>query len=61
MSGLLYLVSALVTGAIFMACAARLYRNYSDHLAHVTFRYSITHLALLFAALLVDHYFLIGV
>jgi len=42
-----------------VAYAARLYRNYSDRLAHATFRYSITHVALLFATLLVDHYFLI--
>jgi protoheme IX farnesyltransferase len=56
MSGLFYLASALVLGAIFVAYAARLYRSYSDRLAHATFRYSIVYLALLFAALLADHY-----
>jgi protoheme IX farnesyltransferase len=56
MSGLFYLASALVLGAIFLAYAARLYRSYSDRLAHATFRYSIVYLALLFAALLADHY-----
>ena len=56
MSGLFYLTSALVLGAIFVAYAARLYRRYSDRLAQATFRYSILYLALLFAALLADHY-----
>jgi protoheme IX farnesyltransferase len=56
MSGLLYLASALVLGGVFVAYAAALYRRYSDLLARATFRYSIVYLALLFAALLVDHY-----
>jgi protoheme IX farnesyltransferase len=42
---------------IFVAYAVRLYVGYSDALARRTFRYSIAYLALLFAALLVDHYF----
>jgi len=33
-----------------------LWRNYSDALARKTFRFSIWHLSLLFAALLADHY-----
>src|SRR5882672_562863 len=56
MSGRFYFVSALVLGANFVAYAATLYRSYSDRLAHATFRYSIAYLALVFAALLVDHY-----
>jgi len=56
MSGPIYLAAALVLGGIFLAYAARLYRGYSDRLAHATFRYSIVYLALLFAALLADHY-----
>ncbi|HYG13695.1 MAG TPA: protoheme IX farnesyltransferase, partial [Methylophilaceae bacterium] len=40
----------------FMAYAIGLYRQYSDALARRTFRYSILYLTLLFAALLVDHY-----
>jgi protoheme IX farnesyltransferase len=56
MSGLIYLAAALVLGGIFVAYAVRLYRSYSDRLAHATFRYSIAYLALLFAALLADHY-----
>ncbi len=56
MSGLVYLASALVLGAVFVTYAVVLYRGYSDRLARATFRYSIAYLALLFAALLVDHY-----
>jgi heme o synthase len=57
MSGLIYLVSAAVLGALFLRYAWRIYRNYSDLLARKTFAYSIIYLSLLFAALLVDHYF----
>lgn len=56
MSGDLYLVSALALDGVFVAYAIRLYRSYSDQLARRTFRYSILYLALLFSALLVDHY-----
>lgn len=56
LSGLIYLVSALVLGGIFLSYAIRLYRHYSDLLARETFRYSIVYLTALFAALLVDHY-----
>jgi protoheme IX farnesyltransferase len=56
MSGIPYVAAALVLGGIFMAYALRIYRAYSDALAQKTFRYSILYLALLFAALLVDHY-----
>ena len=56
MSGLVYLVSALILNIGFMAYAIGLYRKYSDALARRTFRYSILYLTLLFAALLVDHY-----
>ena len=56
MSGPFYLVSALILGGIFLWRAWKLWRRYSDALARQTFRYSILYLALLFAALLVDHY-----
>lgn len=56
MSGWLYLVSAVLLGAGFIAYAFKLWRNYSDALARQTFRFSIWHLSLLFAALLLDHY-----
>jgi len=57
MSGWLYLAAALALNGVFVAYAVRLYLRYSDALARRTFRYSIAYLALLFAALLVDHYF----
>jgi len=56
MSGWLYLAAALLLGGVFLAYAVGIYRAYSDALAQKTFRYSILYLALLFAALLVDHY-----
>jgi protoheme IX farnesyltransferase len=56
MSGWLYLVAAILLGAGFIGYAWRLWRHYSDDLARRTFRFSILHLSLLFAALLLDHY-----
>jgi protoheme IX farnesyltransferase len=56
MSGMLYLVSALALGAVFVAYAWRLFRSPNAALARATFNYSIVYLAALFAALLVDHY-----
>ncbi|GAP36320.1 heme O synthase [Piscinibacter sakaiensis] len=58
MSGLLYLVAAVLLGARFTAYGWQLWRDYSDTLARRTFRFSIVHLSLLFAALLADHYLL---
>ena len=56
MSGWIYLLAAVALGAGFIAHAWRLWREYSDALARKTFRFSIWHLSLLFAALLLDHY-----
>ena len=56
MSGLIYLISVLMLDAVFMYYAVRIYVNYSDQLARKAFRYSIFYLAVLFVALLVDHY-----
>ncbi|WIT09938.1 heme o synthase [Paucibacter sediminis] len=56
MSGWIYLASALALGLGFCAYAFKLWRQYSDELARATFRFSILHLSLLFAALLLDHY-----
>ncbi|MEY2681693.1 MAG: protoheme IX farnesyltransferase [Betaproteobacteria bacterium] len=58
MSGVVYLASALLLGAYFLWLAWKLYQNYSEPLARKTFKYSINYLALLFAALLLDHYLL---
>jgi protoheme IX farnesyltransferase len=57
MSGLIYLVSAVVLGAIFLWYAWRIYKHYTDLIARKTFTYSIIYLSLLFVALLIDHYF----
>ncbi len=56
MTGAIYLAAALVLGGWFIALAWKLWRDYSDALARRTFRFSIWHLSLLFAALLLDHY-----
>jgi protoheme IX farnesyltransferase len=56
MSGVIYLTSAIALGGIFIGYAWKLWRNYSDALARKTFKFSIWHLMLLFAALLIDHY-----
>ena len=56
LSGLLYLISALILGAIFLVYAVKINTNYSDALARRTFRYSIWYLTWIFAALLTDHY-----
>jgi protoheme IX farnesyltransferase len=57
MSGLIYLASAAVLSGIFLWYAWQVYRHYTDAIARKTFSYSIIYLSLLFAALLVDHYF----
>ena len=56
MSGMIYLISAVALGSLFLIYAVRICVDYSDALARQTFRYSILYLSLLFAALLVDHY-----
>jgi protoheme IX farnesyltransferase len=56
MSGYFYLVSALVLSLMFCAYGWSLWRQYSDDLARKTFRFSLIHLSLLFAAFLIDHY-----
>ena len=55
-SGFIYLVCAAVLGARFVWHAWRVNRDHRDAVAMRAFRFSITYLALLFAALLVDHY-----
>jgi len=56
MSGLPYLACAVVLSGLFVHYAWRLYRQYSDELARKLFRFSILYLALIFGALLVDHW-----
>nr|WP_315212278.1 heme o synthase [uncultured Duganella sp.] len=56
MSGLIYLVSAVILNAVFLHHAWKIYRHYTDLVARKAFTWSIIYLSLLFAALLVDHY-----
>jgi len=56
MSGWPYLVAAVTLGSVFIAYGVMMWRDYSDALARRCFRFSIAYLALLFAALLIDHY-----
>ncbi|WP_299453154.1 heme o synthase [uncultured Pigmentiphaga sp.] len=56
MSGVVYLACAVALGAVFVGYAWKLYRAYSDELARKLFKFSVLYLALLFAALLVDHW-----
>ena len=60
MSGLIYLVTAMILGGMFLNYAIRMKVEPDDTaLPMRTFKFSITYLAILFAALMVDHYFLI--
>ena len=61
MSGLIYLVAAIGLGIAFLYYAIRMQRDMDKELPMKVFRFSITYLMLLFAALLVDHYFIIRI
>ncbi len=56
MSGLIYLVAVVALNARFLYFVMALHRNVRPGLPMRTFRFSITYLMLLFAALIVDHY-----
>ena len=56
MSGLIYLVAAVILNAVFLMHGWKVHRHYSDQVARKAFAWSVMYLALLFAALLVDHY-----
>ena len=56
MSSWIYLVAAIALSIGFCLYGFWLWRDYSDALARKTFRFSLIHLSVLFAALLVDHY-----
>jgi protoheme IX farnesyltransferase len=56
MSGLIYLAAALGLGGVFIFRVLQLKTQADERLPMRTFSFSITYLALLFAALLVDHY-----
>jgi heme o synthase len=57
MSGLVYLAAAVVLNAVFLRYGWLVHKHYSDQIARKAFAWSIVYLSLLFAALLVDHYF----
>ena len=57
MSGLIYLAAAVILNGRFLWYVIALHRGQRPELAMRTFRFSITYLMLLFAALIVDHYF----
>ena len=57
MSSLIYLGTALVLGLAFIYYAIQMLRNEDNKLAMKTFFFSINYLMILFAALLIDHYF----
>ena len=56
MSGLLYLLSSIVLGVGFLVWSGLLMFKPKASTAMDTFKYSIVYLALLFIALVVDHY-----
>jgi len=56
MAGFFYLGAAIVLDFVFLGYAIAIWRRYSDALAKRTFAYSIFYLAMLFGALMVDHY-----
>ena len=56
MSGVFYLIGAVLLGLGFLYYTILMYFNHEDQLAMQTFSYSIVYLMILFAFLLVDHY-----
>jgi len=56
MSGLIYLMSAVLLGLGFIYYAVLMMRKKDNKTAMKTFVYSIVYITLLFAALLIDHY-----
>ncbi len=61
MSGIIYLLSAVALGLIFLLYAVKIYTKPDDKkIAWATFVFSINYLMLLFLALLFDHYWLIS-
>ena len=58
MSGLIYLLTAITLGLIFIWYAFKLRKDKGLKLPMRVFRYSIHYLMILFAALLIDHYFI---
>ena len=56
MAGWFYVGCVAILDLVFLGYALAIWRRYSDALAKRTFAYSIFYLAMLFAALMIDHY-----
>lgn len=56
MSGMIYLVGAVLLGLYFLQYTVRLWLGDDRRVALATFKYSITYLMLLFVLMLVDHF-----
>ena len=56
MSGLIYLVTAIISGTAFLWYAIKLKKDNDIELPMRVFRFSIHYLTILFTALLIDHY-----
>ena len=52
----IYLISAVILGSIFLYYSIKLYRDTTNSYAMPTFAYSLIYLALLFVAMLIDHF-----
>jgi protoheme IX farnesyltransferase len=52
--GAIYIVSAVVLGAVFVGLAVWMWRSSSARVSHLMFTYSLTYLALIFVAVAVD-------
>ena len=60
MSGIIYLVSALILSSIFLYYSIKLFVSKDDEIAMKTFQFSIYYIFLIFLALLVDHFLIIS-
>lgn len=58
MSGIIYLVGAIVMGIIFLYWSVEIMRGRNENAPMKTFKYSITYLLVLFIVMLVDHWVL---
>tara|TARA_B100000700_G_scaffold253630_1_gene285560 strand:+ start:663 stop:1529 length:867 start_codon:yes stop_codon:yes gene_type:complete len=60
MSGIIYLVSALILSSIFMYYSVKLFVSEDNEIAMKTFQFSIYYIFLIFLALLVDHFIIVS-
>ena len=60
MSGIIYLISALALSSVFLYYSIKLYFSDSEEDAMSTFQFSIYYIFLIFLALLIDHFIILG-